>query len=192
MIGHSLGAQVSGFAGKIFKNLTDLNIGRITALDPAGPLFCSSAPKNRLAGTDADIVITLHTDGMGSGYYCYVGGIDIYPNGGTAPQPGCLFSHIGKNLQKFLVFTPILAVYLICNKSMFISVGCSHIRSIKYYLEALRNPYGFLATRCENYIKYLLGICKYNSKITLGGNFTRSDPGKYYCTTNSESPFSED
>ncbi|XP_037556173.1 phospholipase A1 [Dermacentor silvarum] len=38
-IGHSLGAQTGGFFGKDVKELTGKVVGRITGLDPAGPLF---------------------------------------------------------------------------------------------------------------------------------------------------------
>lgn len=90
VIGHSLGGQISGFVAKTVQNLTGLNISKIIGLDPAGPLFFQSDPKNRLASTDADIVVVIHTDGLVFGYYYQVGGIDFYANGGTAPQPGCL------------------------------------------------------------------------------------------------------
>lgn len=90
LIGHSLGGQISGFVGKTVQNLTGSSVGRITGLDPAGPLFLPSNPDGRLASTDADIVVALHTDGLVYGYYNPIGGIDFYANGGTSVQPGCL------------------------------------------------------------------------------------------------------
>lgn len=76
------------------QNLTGLNIGRITGLDPANPLFLPSNPEGRLTNTDADLVVALHTDGLVFGYYYQIGGIDFYANGGRAPQPGCLLEDL--------------------------------------------------------------------------------------------------
>lgn len=42
LLGHSLGSHMAGFAGKHVLNMTGSKISRITALDPAGPLFDSS------------------------------------------------------------------------------------------------------------------------------------------------------
>ncbi|XP_050356272.1 pancreatic triacylglycerol lipase-like [Nymphalis io] len=62
IIGHSLGAHISGFAGKAFYNLTGMLVGRISGLDPAGPCFSSIDPNSRLMHTDAAFVDVMHTD----------------------------------------------------------------------------------------------------------------------------------
>ncbi|RWS03031.1 pancreatic lipase-related protein-like protein [Dinothrombium tinctorium] len=90
LIGHSLGAQISGYTGKLF---TYPKIGRVTALDPAGPGFKKKDPKFRLAPTDASYVEVIHTDAgnmviEGFGLEDAVGHHDYYPNGGLQ-QPGC-------------------------------------------------------------------------------------------------------
>lgn len=72
------------------QNLTGSSLGRITGLDPAGPFFYPLVPSGRLAETDADLVVVLHTDGLGYGYGWVVGDIDFYANTGNSPQPGCL------------------------------------------------------------------------------------------------------
>jgi hypothetical protein len=56
-IGHSLGAHVCGYTGKVFK------LKRISGLDPAGPRFGWSSPSERLDKTDAEFVDVIHTDG---------------------------------------------------------------------------------------------------------------------------------
>ena len=61
LIGHSLGAHVVGFAGK---NVTNPNVGHITADDPAGPGFTGQPPENRLAVGDASFVNVIHTNGI--------------------------------------------------------------------------------------------------------------------------------
>ncbi|GBN03287.1 Endothelial lipase [Araneus ventricosus] len=56
IIGHSLGAHVAGVAGKQVSNL-----GRVTGLDPAGPLFSKLVKYNRLTDTSAELVDVIHT-----------------------------------------------------------------------------------------------------------------------------------
>lgn len=59
-------------------------------------------------------------------------------------------------------------------------------------MESVINPEGFVSTECPAYLLYLLGFCSNNRVITLGGNLTIEDAGKYYFTTNSEYPYSKD
>ncbi|KAL7983535.1 hypothetical protein Chor_000411 [Crotalus horridus] len=84
MIGVSLGAHIAGFIGKAYNG----KIGRITGLDPAGPLFTGKLAIERLDHTDAQFVDVIHTDTDGFGLKDPLGNIDFYPNGGT-DQPGC-------------------------------------------------------------------------------------------------------
>lgn len=71
LIGHSLGAHVSGFAGAEYIRQKNQSINRIIGLDPAGPGFEPASiysPEERLDQTDAKKVITLHTsDFLGYG-----------------------------------------------------------------------------------------------------------------------------
>lgn len=66
-----------------------MNLGRITGLDPAGPLYRLAGADDRLASTDADLVVALHTDGGVAGYWRAIGDVDFYANGGFPQQPGC-------------------------------------------------------------------------------------------------------
>lgn len=92
IVGHSLGAQAAGFAGKTVQNLSYSLVGKITALDPAAPLFNGNfvIGNQRLVKSDAELVVVIHTDGGILGDFSSVGTIDFFPNGGTAVQPGCL------------------------------------------------------------------------------------------------------
>jgi hypothetical protein len=59
LIGHSLGAHVSGFAGQ---RINSPKLAQITGLDPAGPGFQTNNPSLRLDQTDASLVLCIHTD----------------------------------------------------------------------------------------------------------------------------------
>lgn len=88
LIGHSMGAHISGLAGKKLNG----RIGRITALDPAGPCFGKYSFKDsseRLAPTDAIEVDAYHYDDSKFGLSDQVGQFDVYVNGGSE-QPGSL------------------------------------------------------------------------------------------------------
>lgn len=91
IIGHSLGAQVAGFAGQA---VTQGRLRRITGLDPARPGFISMDPSRRLDRTDAEFVDVIHTAGGTLGLLESIGDVDFYPNGGVN-QPHC-FPLIGK------------------------------------------------------------------------------------------------
>ncbi|KAL3249420.1 hypothetical protein MRX96_056008 [Rhipicephalus microplus] len=92
IVGFSLGGQIAGFFGRHFKNSTGQLISRITALDPAGPLFDNTSVC--LSVSDAQYVDAIHTSGgkhlvVGElGIDRPVGHVDFYPNGGKK-QPGC-------------------------------------------------------------------------------------------------------
>ncbi|KAF8778025.1 Inactive pancreatic lipase-related protein 1 like protein [Argiope bruennichi] len=57
IVGHSLGTEVAGYAGERLSNL-----GRITALEPAGPLFRYTDRKVQIDDSDATFMDAIHTD----------------------------------------------------------------------------------------------------------------------------------
>ncbi|XP_065307720.1 phospholipase A1-like isoform X1 [Dermacentor albipictus] len=134
-IGHSLGAQTGGFFGKDVKQLTGKVVGRITGLDPAGPLFESYGV--HLTKDDAVFVDVLHTS-IGSGWTDIVQGrlgmstscghVDFYPNGGRE-QPGC---------WRF--------------------TSCSHSKSTEFYAESVRKC-DFPTRLCKSYEEFVDGKC---------------------------------
>ncbi|GBO39841.1 Lipase member I, partial [Araneus ventricosus] len=91
LIGHSLGAHMAGVAGRQISNLE-----RITALDPAGPLYYPIQVFPALSYEDANFVDVIHTSNLttGYGYHEPIGDMDFYPNGGNS-QPQC--QTIGEN-----------------------------------------------------------------------------------------------
>ncbi|KAL4657378.1 lipase member H-like [Arapaima gigas] len=132
MIGVSLGAHISGFVGAKLNG----QIGRITALDPAGPQFNGQPPEERLDPTDAQFVDVVHTDMDALGFRKPLGHIDFYPNGG-ADQPGCpstIFS--GKEYFK-----------------------CDHQRSVYLFLNTLNKTCNITSYPCPSYSDFLNGKC---------------------------------
>ena len=138
LIGHSLGAQVCGFAGQGLDK-----VGRITGLDPAGPSFDGLPKEARLDKTDADFVDVIHTDSkpfipyFGLGTLQAVGHIDFYPNGGK-DQPNCDKERATGTIRGRL---------------------CNHIRALEYFIASINAKNVPLAHKCTNYDTFTRGLC---------------------------------
>lgn len=153
MMGHSLGAHMSGYAGYYLQKDFNLTMGRITGIDPAEPLFGDSEPLVRLDRTDAAFVDIIHTDSLpfssgGLGMSMPIGHVDYYPNGGYH-QPGCnqpMEEYIEEEKGSFF-----------WGVQQFI--GCNHIRSHQFLLESIKPTCPFMAVRCDSYEKFKSGEC---------------------------------
>ncbi|XP_046743815.1 phospholipase A1-like [Diprion similis] len=84
IVGHSMGAQVSGYAGRY----ANFSLPKIVGLDPASFMFYTDL--EHVKSGDADFVQIIHTDAGVIGISLQTGDVDFYPNGGTELQPGCL------------------------------------------------------------------------------------------------------
>lgn len=175
LIGISLGAHISGFVGANFKG----EIGRITALDPAGPLFTGKPPEDRLDPSDAQFVDALHTDIDALGFRQALGHIDYYANGGT-DQPGCPLTIFGGG-------------------SYF---KCDHQRSVLLYMESVSRTCKSIVYPCSSYKDFLDGKCSSCSRFGPAGcpifgydaiqwkDTLRSlNQTKTYFKTNADAPF---
>ncbi|KNC34548.1 hypothetical protein FF38_00518 [Lucilia cuprina] len=91
IIGHSLGAHISGFTAKHFRST---KVNTVIGLDPALPLFDINQPDKRLSNTDADYVQSIHTNGGRFGFLQPIGKGAFYPNGGES-QPACWYDITG-------------------------------------------------------------------------------------------------
>jgi len=166
MIGHSLGAQIMGYAGKEIQRLEGKNLGRISGLDPAGPAFESYNNIVRVDVSDADFVDIMHTDaealldaGFGTRYS--IGTVDFYPNGGQH-QPGCPEETYG--LLSMVDFEG--------EKD---GGACSHGRAVDFFVNSINR-------------------CRYNpptggSTCTMGFHTSLSCRGDHYPTTTATAPF---
>ncbi|XP_034230284.1 phospholipase A1-like [Thrips palmi] len=155
LIGHSLGAHVSGLAGKKLFQDTGKRPKRITGLDPAYPLFIVTPEENRLYKGDADTVDVIHTCAGFLGFSDALGTSDFFPNGGS-DQPGC-----GVDLTGV----------------------CSHARSYKYFAESIVEGKGYQAVYCESDKDAWNGACTTQEDGCMGEKVYFKETGSYYLTT---------
>ncbi|XP_050298257.1 lipase member H-A-like isoform X2 [Anthonomus grandis grandis] len=150
VIGLSLGGQIAGMTGQFVRSG---RLPRITALDPAGPLFNNNPIEERLDSSDADFVDVIYTNSGVFGMKYSVGHLNFWPNGGTK-QPGCKLYEI---LQRYGVAINWL-------------VFCHHYRSYQLYVESIRNPHKFPSRKCKSYVLYTLGFCNTEDVAYMGIN----------------------
>ncbi|XP_012938625.1 pancreatic triacylglycerol lipase [Aplysia californica] len=151
VIGHSLGSHIAGYAGSQVSGL-----GRISGLDPAGPLFSDTPPDLRLDETDAMFVDVIHTDApragsdprqdFGLGLLQRVGHVDFYPNLGRN-QPGCDESIVAQVKKRGFLQ----------GGSEF--VACDHLRSYRLFTDSINSACPFLALPCASEQDYQSGKC---------------------------------
>jgi len=164
-IGHSLGAHLCGYGGKVTK------FGRISGMDPAGPYFENLPDYVRLSTGDASFVDCIHTDGKplyeaGFGMMQAIGHADFYPNEGF-DQPGCRA----------------------------LAVGCSHGRSHQYYSDSIDASCDMTGHNCGSYSKWQQGTCddctdpssRCSKMGWLADKNTKHQP--YYLDTTDKSPW---
>ncbi|CAJ1079058.1 phospholipase A1 member A isoform X2 [Xyrichtys novacula] len=174
-IGVSLGAHVAGFVGTLFEG----KIGRITGLDPAGPMFKGADTFDRLDSSDAQFVDAIHTDSDYFGISIPVGHVDFFLNGGQ-DQTGCSRSRFA---------------------SMYGYVICDHMRALHVYMSALNGSCPLIGIPCSSYEAFQKGNCvdcgvlngscpsiglSENSGITISPLPIEQ---KVYLLTSSKSPF---
>ncbi|CAH1183842.1 unnamed protein product [Phaedon cochleariae] len=165
LIGHSLGSHLAGFVGKSTFELTGKKLGRITAPDPAGPMFAAPemAAQERLCESDADFVDVVHTDVGLYGYAAPLGHVDFYPNGG-GHQPGCPPRNEADN--------------------------CSHARSTVYLIESLTIKFkAYEATYEENNFNVTVAVKPRAKELIFGQHVDKNSRGVYYLETNAEKPY---
>ncbi|XP_055605087.1 vitellogenin-3-like [Uranotaenia lowii] len=160
LIGHSLGAHVSGAAGRRFQEQKGVNLPRITGLDPANPCFNEGETLSGLSRGDANLVDIIHSNVRVLGKRDPIGDIDFYPNGLNSIQPGCY------------------------------TVVCSHSRAWEYYAESVLpgNEGNFIAVKCNGLSALISGLCR-RQTATMGYNVSRNTKGNFFLRVNSASPY---
>lgn len=202
MFGHSLGAHLSGYTGDALQRSFGFKLGRITAMDPAEPLFTDMDPIVRLDKNDARFVDVVHTDTVpitrgGLGMPSPIGHVDFYPNGGK-DNPGCdrpVEHYIEQEAGSF--FWGVQTFF-----------SCNHIRSHQFVTEAILSKQTQKAVICNSYEEFKEGRCfscagrdsghcvnfgldserSYKKLIGIS-SLAKGDPIKAYFMTSAQPPF---
>lgn len=165
LIGHSLGAQIVGSAGRHYMKLTGEPIERITGLDPARPCFVGEVAFPRLSRKNAKFVDIIHSNPGDLGTEENIGDVDFYPGGLEVTKPGCWK----------------------------ISLLCSHERAIDYYIESVypENEKNFMGKQCQDYSELESETCK-GSLAPMGFAAKENIHGIYYLDVDGDSPYGLD
>ncbi|XP_068632848.1 lipase member H-like [Battus philenor] len=174
VIGHSLGAQISGITGSKVRSEGGV-IARVTALDPAKPLYEGLLTiKQGVNNDSAKFVDVIHSDPGGYGISESAGTADFWPNyedkPGLQQQPGC----------------PSRPAPLLSDESL-----CSHVRSVVYFLESITICDCFLAAGEPNYETWIQNNGESNSTAYMGEYVSLDARGNYYLVTNDRPPYSK-
>ncbi|XP_035447525.2 pancreatic triacylglycerol lipase-like [Spodoptera frugiperda] len=155
LIGFSLGAHVVGNAGRELGG----KVARVTALDPAGPLW--NLNKNRVSPGDGIYVEAIHTDGGstvdGLGIGTNVADADFYPNGGVS-QPGCLTNF------------------------------CNHNRAWEFFAATVTYNH-LVGRACSNHIQLSLNTCRGAELRMGNDILTKSGSGMFRLNTSRRYPY---
>ncbi|KAJ8949851.1 hypothetical protein NQ314_008103, partial [Rhamnusium bicolor] len=149
VIGMSLGAQIAGYVGQ---SVTSGELPRLTALDPAGPIYNGLPIDERLDPSDAAFVDVIHSHKEVFGYTKPCGHVDFWPNGGGPTQPGCSI------LERF-TRNPF---------SLNDVVFCEHYRAYKLFARSINDPTRYTARKCTTYNDYINGLCDSNEGVYMG------------------------
>lgn len=153
IFGHSLGSHLAGYAGDTLQKKFGLKLGRITAMDPAEPLFGDADPIVRLDRSDAKFIDVIHTDTLpitrgGLGMAAAIGHVDFYPNGGSN-NPGCdepVEHYIAQEKGSF--FWGVQTFF-----------SCNHVRSHHFMTESIKSNDLVKAVVCDSYEEFKEGRC---------------------------------
>ncbi|XP_017112670.1 probable phospholipase A1 magnifin isoform X2 [Drosophila elegans] len=167
LVGHSLGAQIAGSAGRNYREMSGGSIlKRITGLDPANPCFYDGNDLEGLRSGDARFVDIIHSNPGMLGSPKRAGDADFFVQGRIPFKSGC------QGLS---------------------SIGCSHQRAVDYYTETVypSNENDFLGKRCERYSELLLGNDCQDTRTVMGYAAKPTELGLFYVGANGAEPYGQ-
>lgn len=171
LVGHSLGAQISGHVGKNINERLGEKLGVIFGLDPANPHFCLPTVANinkRLDATDAKFVQIIHSSDNAFGCAIDQGHQDFRPDGGNIFQTGCKVPLFGQTIG----FDPLI---------------CNHYQAVLYFQYSMNPANVFIGRQCASYLGFLLFRC--NKVTDVIGPYTKKQTGRFYLRTSAKTPF---
>ncbi|XP_055370737.1 phospholipase A1 2-like [Condylostylus longicornis] len=161
LIGHSLGANIAGYTGKFFQNMTGRLLPRITGLDPAKPCFHMGQKLMPIEKGDAEFVDVIHTNPGVLGIEKEIGDVDYYPDGLLPLKSGCL------------------------------TISCSHNRAHEYYAESVYPGHenDFLAVKCHSIFELRIGLCNTTERYIMGYAVQKDIKGIFYSKVTAQFPY---
>lgn len=160
MVGHSLGAHISGHVGLLFGG----KLKAIYGLDPAYPFFCEGDPapiNKRLDRTDAKYVQVILTSKGITGCDDHSAHQTFYPDGGTHPQPACSIAN----------------------------TICSHGICQEYFRMSLNPAIVYEAKQCVDWDTYKDGDCDSNVSANMGFYADQSIEGEFFLYVSDTEPY---
>ncbi|KAL9700201.1 hypothetical protein quinque_003642 [Culex quinquefasciatus] len=168
LVGHSMGAQISGQAGMKLGG----QVGAIYGLDPASPLFkmpFDVGTSRRLDKSDAKYVQMIITSRCTWGVCVGDGHENFYPNGGLVPQPNCV-------------------VPVFSNAESPEPISCSHCHAYTLFRMSLNPKNVFNGKKCSGFVAYTAMACLFNPTSKMG-IYSRRLGGDFYMLTRPVQPF---
>ncbi|XP_022208621.2 probable phospholipase A1 magnifin [Drosophila obscura] len=165
VVGHSLGAQIAGSAGRNYKQLSEgATLARVTGLDPANPCFYDGNDLPGVRSGDARFVDIIHTNPGILGTPKIVGDADFFVQGLFPFKSGCAGLDV---------------------------ISCSHGRAVEYFTETLyrTNTNNFLGKRCNRYEDLWNGRKCNDTRTVMGYDASARDLGFFYVDANAVEPF---
>lgn len=165
LVGHSLGAQIAGAAGRRYQQLSGGMLPRITGLDPANPCFYDGEQLPGLRKGDAKYVDIIHSNPGVLGVAKETADGNFYVEGLRPIKSGC---------------------------SGLDAIPCSHQRAVDYFTESVypNNTLNFKGRSCPTYLSlWASNTCRGRTAIM---GYVANRTGRYYVDCNEAAPYGKD
>lgn len=166
LVGHSLGAQIAGAAGRYYKELSGSMLARVTGLDPANPCFYDGEMLSGTGKGDAKYVDIIISNPGVLGTSADAGDGNFFVEGLRSIKSGC------KGLN---------------------AIPCSHQRAVDYFTESVypNNKLNFKGNLCRSRASLWTGRTCSNMRTAIMG-YAAHRSGLYYVDANKDEPFGKE